>query len=104
GSKYESDIFSVGAKIRYKAHGEQGIRVRTNQNQTIHHADSVWNLNLTGTVEHAVSLMLNGSWNITPSISINGAIAQHIITNYKNEEGTKLSNSQFTLGLVFKAW
>ncbi len=104
GSKYETDIFSVGAKIRYKAHGEQGIRVITNQNQTIHHADSVWNLNLTGTVEHAVSLMLNGSWNITPSISINGAIAQHIITNYKNEEGAKLSNSQFTLGLVFKAW
>lgn len=104
GSEYESSIFSVGAKIRYKAHGEQGIRFTKNQNQTLYYPESAWDLGLTGTVEHAFSFIVNGRWNIIPAIALKGSASYHLIANYRNVADVTSHNMQLTMGIEIIVW
>lgn len=104
GSAYEKDSFSIGTKIRYMAHGEQGIRYRSNQNQTITHADSVWNLGLTGTVEHTFLIALDTSFEICDAIELYANLAHWEKMNYMNIEKERHSNTQLTVGAAIKVW
>ena len=102
GSCYESQSWSLGAKIRYKAHGERGIRLHENQYQHIHYTDSVWDMGLTGTVEHTLLLNLFGSYEFSERLSIYADLAHYECFNYDNVKGARLSNTQLALGLSCK--
>lgn len=100
GADYEKDNWNIKGTFTYKIHGERGIRWHENQDQSVYYTDSVWQLGLTGTLEHSFVTEIRAGWDITDGVSMRFILAHIDRLNNRNNEGIYWQDTQFSIGVT----
>ena len=100
GTSYEKKNWSIGASFTYKIHGQRGIRWHEKQDQTVFYADSVWQLGLTGTLEHSFLSEIKSEWTPCNGVGLRFIFAHIDRINNRNNEGTYWQDTQFSIGII----
>lgn len=100
GSEYKSPNWSITGIVKYKMHGQQGIRWHENQDQTIHYSTSVWDLALTGVIEHSLILEARTSVEICDGVDMRIVLAHIERFNNRNNEGEHWQDTQCSVGFT----
>lgn len=100
GADYEKDNWNIKGTFTYKIHGERGIRWHENQDQSVCDTGSVWQLGLTGTLEHSFITEIRAGWDITDGVSMRFILAHIDRLNNRNNEGIYWQDTQFSIGVT----
>lgn len=99
GTNYEKNNWSLGGSFTYKIHGQQGIRWNENRNQTILYTDSVWQLSLSGILEHTFVTEMKANWEVCKGVEFRFIVAHIDRINNRNNEGEYWQDTQFSIGV-----
>ena len=107
GSEYASfDSWSLGARLLYMAHGEYGYKSYLDREEDkdeyesgLNNTDGANPSTPSGTIEHTLSLTVDGSYHILDNLELTGALYASYKWNYHNEKNVNRGDVQAAIGL-----